>query len=109
MSPTPRCLTRDVLSLRLEDCDGAQPRLNAGTPKPDTGGVSAASVRSWRYGLVPLVALFLPALWLVDGGSATEGIAAAITGLAVSSVGAYLVWLFETGGPTRCTSSSRCS
>lgn len=80
------------LSPRLEDRDGAQPSLNAEKPKPDTGDVSTAPVRSWRYGLVPLVALLLPALWLVDGGSATEGTGAAVTGLAVSSVGAYLVW-----------------
>lgn len=38
------------------------------------------------------MALFLPAVWLADGGSTVAGTGAAVTGLAVSSVGAYLVW-----------------
>lgn len=72
---------------------GDRPRLNAEDLEPDTGDVSTAPVRSWRYGVVPLAALVLPALWLVDGGSAAAGTGAAVTGLAVSSLGASLVWV----------------
>lgn len=55
---------------------------------------------SWRYALLPAVALLYPGAWLVHSGEATSAAAAALLGAVISGIGARLVSRLH-GRPTR--------
>lgn len=53
---------------------------------------ASPTVSSWRYGLLPVLALLLPGLWLASDGDVVPGIAAAVSGVTISSFGAIAAW-----------------
>lgn len=74
-------------------------RSGSGPRRVDTGCVQSP-LPTWRYALLPAVALLYPMAWLVHSGERVSAAASAIVGVSVTGLGAWVVSRVH-GRPTR--------